>query len=307
MPIYTFYNEVFLAFVEALFLLILFGILNNKPNFILNYKVKSLLFSGLYIIISYWATLYIPLVLHTVFIVAFAIMLLSYITRINIYAAGITVILFLIFLALTESLLLSLETFTLNESVKSVLDADLTKLIHSTISKLLQLGVLILLSRIKKFKLSNLNILKKENSLLVFYILQLFMFSIFIFSLNYAISNKSNIVLYNVFLFSIYISFFIISLIDYNEREKLLKAQQKLKLKEEHIKEMESTINLIRKEKHDFHNHINTIQAICTLKKPDALERIDSYVRKLSCTLLSTARFFETGNEYIKSESAIVT
>ena len=62
---------------------------------------------------------------------------------------------------------------------------------------------------------------------------------------------------------------------------------------------MEEIIKIIRQEKHDFANHINVIQGLCLLNKPDTVEKIDSYVRKISGTIHASFRYLNTGNDYI--------
>jgi two-component system, LytTR family, sensor histidine kinase AgrC len=38
---------------------------------------------------------------------------------------------------------------------------------------------------------------------------------------------------------------------------------------------------VLRKERHDFANHLSTLNAMCKLKKPDTLDRMESYISKL--------------------------
>lgn len=38
---------------------------------------------------------------------------------------------------------------------------------------------------------------------------------------------------------------------------------------------------ILRKERHDFANHLNTLNAMCLLKKPDTLDRMGNYISKL--------------------------
>ena len=71
------------------------------------------------------------------------------------------------------------------------------------------------------------------------------------------------------------------------------------KIQGQHIKHMEEIISIIRQEKHDFANHINVIQGLCMLNKPDTVEKIKDYVSKISDTVHSSFKYLNTGNDYI--------
>ena len=78
-----------------------------------------------------------------------------------------------------------------------------------------------------------------------------------------------------------------------------------MKVQDEYIKNMENIISLIRREKHDFSNHLNTILAMCTLNKPDTVQKIGNYIKKLSVKLISSYHFFNTGNDYVDGMLAV--
>jgi sensor histidine kinase regulating citrate/malate metabolism len=62
---------------------------------------------------------------------------------------------------------------------------------------------------------------------------------------------------------------------------------------------MEEIISIIRQEKHDFANHINVIQGLCLLNKSNTVERINTYLLKVSNTMNSSFKYLDTGNDYI--------
>jgi len=62
---------------------------------------------------------------------------------------------------------------------------------------------------------------------------------------------------------------------------------------------MDEIISIIRQEKHDFANHINVIQALCCLEKPDTIESIKKYLFTLSNGIHSSFKYLYTGNDYI--------
>jgi len=88
-------------------------------------------------------------------------------------------------------------------------------------------------------------------------------------------------------------------MLELKEREKMMTILDKYKIQEHHIKNMEDIISIMRKEKHDFANHISVIQGLCKLNKDDSLEKIDNYVSKITNNIHKTYRFYESGNDYI--------
>lgn len=56
---------------------------------------------------------------------------------------------------------------------------------------------------------------------------------------------------------------------------------------------------VLRKEKHDYVNHLNTLAAMCMTKNPDALDKIENYTRKLISNTATFYKLFNTGNSYV--------
>ncbi|MCR4436463.1 MAG: ATP-binding protein [Clostridiales bacterium] len=131
------------------------------------------------------------------------------------------------------------------------------------------------------------------------------MMGFFLICSNYATSSGKSIVLYNILLFVIYLLYIALAFFDLKERSRLVGLQNKLKLYEEDVKNLEGIINIIRREKHDFLNHINTVFALTKLNKPDSLERIGAYLQKLTNNLQSSYKFYNTGNDFVDGLLAI--
>jgi signal transduction histidine kinase len=304
MDLMQFVNEVVFSFLEAVIILLLFTFLNDKKQFIRYNKFKSFIFCALYTIFSYWASTYIPPVFHTIGITAFMVIILSFITQVNIYASTITIGIIVILIIVTESVVLITEMILLKIDMATMLSMPKVKVLHSTLCKAVQLGVAVFLYRFN-IKINWFNILKKESSTLSFAILQIFMMTMFMMSVNFVVSHQTDIMLYNILLFIIYLLFILLGFLDYKERERLLKIQYKFEAQEEYVKNMEIMMNVIRREKHDFANHLNTILAMCVLNKPDSLGRIETYIRKLTNSLKSSYHFFDTGNDYVDGLLAV--
>lgn len=296
---YQFFNQVIIAFIEGVLIIFLFIVLNDKKEFLRKNLIRAILFCILYTIISYWSSAYIPFALHTVFIIVLTSMILSYITKVNLYASGLTVVIFLLILVMTESPIFSLFIILFKLDYKDLIENNTVLAIISIVCKAVQFLLIFLLYKIKVAKLTYINILRKENSFIAYYLLQLAIISLCIFSVNYAVSSISNLRIYNVLLFLILTAFSVLWILDYKERERVLKAQQKLIAQEEYVKQMESFINILRREKHDMSNHLNTINAMCTLGKDGTLGKIRKYISNLSNNITSSYKSFNTGNDYL--------
>jgi sensor histidine kinase regulating citrate/malate metabolism len=90
-----------------------------------------------------------------------------------------------------------------------------------------------------------------------------------------------------------------LAVLDFNERSRLTLLKTKYLLQQEHIKNIESIINITRKEKHEFANHLNTIYGLCTLNKPDLAERIKHYINDITGKSYYSYKSIDTGNDYI--------
>ncbi|MBF8983955.1 GHKL domain-containing protein [Lutibacter sp. B2] len=128
---------------------------------------------------------------------------------------------------------------------------------------------------------------------------------IFIFSINYVVSTNVDVISYEVLLFSIFTIFIFLGILVFKEKENLLKIDHKYKLQKEYIKNIEAINNVIRREKHDFSNHINTIHAMCILNKTNTIERIKLYLDKLSTNLKTSYHYYNSGNDYIDGLLAV--
>ncbi|MCC5911278.1 MAG: GHKL domain-containing protein [Clostridiaceae bacterium] len=128
---------------------------------------------------------------------------------------------------------------------------------------------------------------------------------IFIFNVSFAVSTKENIFLYEILLSSIFLLFIFLGALVYQEKKQLLKIEHVYKSQQEYIQNMETIMNIIRREKHDFSNHLSTIHAMCVLNKPNTPEKIKAYIDKLANSLHSSYRYFNTGNDFIDGLLAV--
>jgi Signal transduction histidine kinase regulating citrate/malate metabolism len=291
-------KELVLDSIEALLFLGVFQVLYNEKKFIIQNKLKTSLFCILYIFVTYWSTFHINIIYHTLFLSVFYILLFAFITKVKLFASVVIYFLFLTIILITENFTLIIEMFLFSVSSDKIISVPRYLWIFLIVSKLLQIFIVAMLFKFNLY-FSKYKLFKKEGSLFSNLILQLGVLGLFIFCINFYIFDIENIKIYNIVIFIIYFVFLLISFKDLREKEKIININNNYKVQEFQIKNMEEIINIIRKEKHDFANHINVIRGLCLLNKPNTVERINDYVIKISDTIHSSFRYLDTGNDYL--------
>ncbi|MGE5627127.1 MAG: sensor histidine kinase [Solirubrobacterales bacterium] len=298
------FNELILDIIEAVILLCVFQVFMGEKNFISKHRVKAI---GLCITITaflYWSTVSLPMEYHTFFNVVFSVLALTFFTEINIFSAMMVYFIFTSLILVTEISVITVMMLILHLDLQQMLLNQHYMFIFTLSSKLIQIGTTILLFRYN-LSLRKFRIFSKENSIYSNFVVSFGIFGVFTLSVSLSIYKISNSVIYNLMLFGFYIAFFIISLKDLIERDKLVTINNKYKIQEYQIKNMEQIISITREEKHDYANHINVMQALCTLNKPNTMERIKEYVADISDSIHSSFKYLDTGNDYIDGLLAI--
>lgn len=304
MSLIEFVNEVFFALVEGVIILLLYLYLLDKKEFIKLNKFKTVIYILLFTVFSYYATRYLIPGLHTVFHIIFLISVLSYITQSNIYSSVVAVAVYSIFVTTIEIIVISVGASLFKVDFTSYSNTPILKLVFLVVSRVLQLGVIFLLY-IKRIRIFRVNILRKEYSSIAFFLFHIVIITPLIIAASFIKVDQDKTLEYNIIIACIFILFVLFNIYDYRDRDKMLKINHKFILQEEYVKNIESVIDIVRREKHDFSNHLNTILALCTIKKPDALERIEEYIRKLTNNFQSSYRFYNSGSDYIDGLLAV--
>jgi len=290
-------KEIILGILEALILLGVFSSLTKQKRYVIEDKIKSSLFCIMYVIATSMSTHFVNNLYHTLIILVITIFLLKFITKINVYSSIIIVSLFLILIFTTETLTQFIEMFILKVRLNQILTVSKYKIIFLVGSKSLQVLILIILL---KYNFSNkIKIFNREKPLFSEFLIQIAVFNLFIYILISGVLGIENNKMYNMIIFSIFFAFSIIAFLNLKEKERMININNKYKVQEHQISNMEEIISIIRQEKHDYANHINVIQALCCLNKPNTVERIKEYVSKISDTIHLSFRYLDTGNDYI--------
>ena len=291
-------KEIILDSIEALLFLGVFEALYNKKRFIIDNKFKTLLFCIIYIFVTYWSTFHIPNVYHTLFLSVFDVLLLTCITKIKIYDSIVVYCLFIIIILGIEIFTEIIQIFIFSINIDQVLSKSQYVEIFLILSKTLQIAITAIILKFNSYFIK-LKLFEKEGRIFANLIIEIGAVTLFVYSINLNIFIIKNIQTYNILIFTVYFIFLILKFKNLKEKETLVNINAKYKVQESQIKNMEEIISIIRQEKHDFANHINVIQGLCMLNKPNTVERINDYVLKISDTVHSSFKYLDTGNDYI--------
>ena len=292
-------REIILDIFEALILLGVFSSLTNQKKYIIENKIKTGLFCIIYVVTTYLSTIYFNNNLyHTLFTIVISILLLIFITKTNLYSSIIIFSLFFTIIFVTETLTQFIEMFILKVGLTQILTISKYGLIFIVGSKSLQILVLMILLKYNMFS-NKIKLFNREKSLFSEFLIELGIFSLFLFILLFSVLDIENNKTYDTLIFSAFFIFSLITFIHLKENEKLININNKYKVQEYQISNMEEILNIIRQEKHDYANHINVIQALCCLNKPNTVERIKEYVSKLSDIIHLSFSYLDTGNDYL--------
>ncbi|WP_243124305.1 ATP-binding protein [Clostridium sp. AWRP] len=235
---------------------------------------------------------------HSLIPIVVDILLLSLTLKIKIFDSTVIVSLLITIIFTTEFFIQTIEMFIFNIDLNQIFLNSEYLWIFIIVTKILQILIVLMIFKFNLYFIK-LKLFKKEGVIFANLIIELGVFAIFVFCINYGIFNIDNIQIYNIIIFSIYFVFLIAKFRSLKEKHTLVNINAKYKVQESQIKNMEEIISIIRQEKHDFANHINVIQGLCMLNKPNTVERINDYVLKISDTVHSSFKYLDTGNDYI--------
>lgn len=294
-------NEVFFAILEGIFIFLIFStvLIGERKKYIHENKHKVWLFIAIYTIFSFWITLSFPNGYHTLILSIFSGVVLSAITKNSLILSIVGFAIPIIVIIVTEALIAVLLNLFFQISVNDIISNPTIKMRFSVIAKIVQMTIGVLLFRSDLKPVIKVSGNKESTNLLNYSVLGIFLMSIFFASLNYIIYNPKDLLKYEILLFFIFLAYILFGIFDYHDRTKLLAIKNKYTLQIEYINNLDAIINILRREKHDYLNHLNAINALCILNKPDSAERIKSYVGKLADDLKESYKVFDTGNVYI--------
>ncbi|AOT68691.1 sensor histidine kinase [Geosporobacter ferrireducens] len=298
MNIYELCNEIGFPAIEAFYILLIYIILLNKELFLRENKIKASIFIVFYTTFTLWISTYLPVGLSTAIIMVFMIINLSIITSSSLLKSSIVALAVIIYLMITEGLSFLLISSILHMEISDLITNQASRFYFSLIVKALQ-GLLILFALRKRVRVF-LSLEDDFHDTGVSYILlAIFLVGTVVFNIHYVTANSENIILYEFLIMLIFLIFIGLGVLVYKEKEKLWRIQQQYKLQAEYVKNIETLLNIIRREKHDFSNHINTVYALCIINSENTTEKIKNYLDKLIHNMQSSYRYYNTGNDYV--------
>ncbi|NLA85107.1 MAG: GHKL domain-containing protein [Clostridiales bacterium] len=295
-------NNVVFVVLEGATLLYLFLYFTNEIGFLSTNWLKCLIYLLLYFLISQFFIHYRNMPLPLVY-VAFNILVLSYLTKTNLFVSIITnVIAFLIY-GVTEIIVTTPILYFLGISSKEVLNDNMLLMKALILTRPIQTIAIYGLTRIPiKNSLLKESIFRKDNSSTSYLLLVLFFMGAFY---AYMIKYIDNIYVLGISLV-LFMVVTILGIFDTKERIKLMHIENQLELQKKYSRNMELIVDAVRKEKHDYRNHISTLIALCTMKDPDALNKIREYALKLTNNENTSGfHFYNTGNKYLDGLLAV--
>ncbi|WP_368489862.1 sensor histidine kinase [Clostridium sp. BJN0013] len=293
----TIVREIVLDTIEVLLILGIFEALCNRKRFVIENKIRTGLFYILFVFVTYWSTFHMSMSYHTPVLVVFDILLLAYVMKIKLFDSTVIICLFFTILFITENFIEVIQMIIFGINLEQNFLGRYFW-IGAITSKTLQIIIVAMIFKFNSYFVK-LKLFEKEGKVFANLIIELGVVSVFMFCVNFSIFNIKNIQTYNMFIFILYFTFLIIKFRSLREKEMLVNINANYKVQKQQIKNMEEIISIIRQEKHDFANHINVIQGLCLLNKPNTVERINNYVKKISGTIHSSFRYLDTGNDYI--------
>lgn len=286
---------VFVTF-ECVTLLFLYLYLIDSLSFFQSHWKGCLLYIILFAALSYLTTFYQD-THYVVLYFAYSVLYLAYITKTSIQSSLLVTVLSFLIYAITE-----LATF-IPVSYLMGLSIDVVRQDISQMRKVLlivrpfQIVIIYLITRLPIKR----EVLKKKSSwedrLYINYLLLiLFFMTVFFTGLAKHVQNTS-VLITSALIFLLVV---VLSVMEVKERIKLIEIKGQLKLQKEYARNMELIVDAVRKEKHDYKNHISTLVALCTMQDQEIMDKVRSYAQKLiNIEFEGGFHFYNTGNKYL--------
>jgi signal transduction histidine kinase len=232
-------------------------------------------------------------------------MCLGYITKTYLSYSTYITALVLLFFAIGEFIVMIAAVLITRSSPKEVLENQFCVLVCTSIVKTLEIVILCMLYRTDISKHIEINSLKNKFNVQSLAAVQTFLFVAAIISMGFIPKNADKITLYLILLMSIYLLNISLVFLDFKEKNRAEMIKTRYSLLQEHVKNLDTITSIVRKEKHDFNNHLNTILGLCTLNKEDMAEKIKQYINNITGKSYYSQKSLDTGNDYIDALIAV--
>lgn len=304
LTIYAFLNEIVLAFVESGTFFLFYIFLIGKKNFISAHKLKTIIILSINFLFSYYTFKYIPIGIYDILYYIFMIAFFGFVTKSNIFSSAISISIVFILNSVFAILLIQVSMLILHVDFGVLMYNEKVKFVITLILRSLEILVLILVYKSKCLKIPFLttSFFSKDNYFLSYFILQIVALS---FALTATLNNSKSFII-QLFILSFYLILCILGLLDIKERLKVTGLEKKYIAQSEYVRNMETVMKVIRKEKHDLNNHLSILIMLCQQRNEDTLDRVVEYSKKLlELPNISDYKFYNTGNIFMDGLLAV--
>ena len=289
-------NHVVFIMLEGGTLLFLFLYLLDRLDFLRTNWLKSLLYVMMYLILSYFLIDHRDLPLP-VFYIIFSSLLLSHLTNTGLSISFIVNLISYLVYGIAEMAVSIPVLALLDLSFNTAMQDGILQMKVLLIIRPLQTALIYLITRLPlKSKLFHKKGIQMNKSSTAYHLFILFLMSVFYSNLTKYMQDTKVLVASGL----IFASVVILGILDTSERIKLMDIKNQLSLQQEYSRNMEFIVDAVRKEKHDYKNHISTLIALCTIGDADTIDRIRTYAQKLTSNEFQSGfHFYNTGNKYL--------
>ncbi len=294
-------NDVIFVALEGATLLYLFLYVLGDLDFFRRSTAKAVFFIALYLVVGHVFALYREFPV-TLLYVLFCWLVLAWLTKTNLYLSAIASVIVFLLYGVTEVVTSIPALAVMGLPFSAALNNRGMQAKALLVIRPIQTLLIFLITR---FRFNNSffqrQVFRKDNSSSAYLFVVLLFMSLFYSDTAKYIENM-RVLVTSGFLF---LAVFVMGIMDTKERMKLLDIENQLKLQKEYSRSMELVIDAVRKEKHDYQNHLSTLVALCTMDEPEAIGRVKSYAQRLTNATSTSFRFYNTGNKYLDGLLAV--
>lgn len=295
------FNDFAIYFWEAANILIAFALLVKIPLKKLFKGAASYFFILLYPLLAlYFCTFHTTIAF--LLLALFCIIYFIIVYNIPVYAVSMAVsciVSVIIGMEIIVSFIASIVFMT--DNLTAVLANQDILMIYNIISRTVQtIAVVILGKKLKSIpSFTFLFSSDRKYSLFSYIILQTGVFSLIISSFI-IFQKKKTYTKHDDFLFPLICTiFFVLLVIDYMEREKYIEDRSKLNVQRQHSRNMEQAVDILRRERHEFVNHLNVICAMLSSDAENKEIKIKEYMNKILGNMSKSCVFYNSGNVFV--------
>jgi signal transduction histidine kinase len=289
---------------EVLYILLPYLILTKRK--FEDYKdiIRMIVYVVVVSIVAIWVKKEVVYGYHTIIILSFCSILISILYKSRIYVSFISTIISSIYLLIFELIGLIIATKVLGVDMFNPINIEKygtwTFVTIRTIQGVILGNIFKIKHKLKIFFSS-----KSEDNILAYNVLAVFLIATLSLNLQSKISKYGEIYGTNMLIYFVFIGFILINIIEYRKKIELINIKHKYEVREEYIENLQTVVDIVRKEKHDFANIINTVYAQSVLNKEDSLKKIREYLKSTINSLEKINIFYDTGNTYVDGLLAV--